>query len=81
MANVSKKDLAEKLRSMYKVHDVQCIQLFSFKTAFGGWPRDPIGGRTWKSIARVHSPWGDKPKDAVNLRGIEPRRGPKIAIQ
>ena len=36
MANVSKKDLAEKLRSMYKVHDVQCIQLFSFKTAFGG---------------------------------------------
>ena len=36
MANVSKKDLAEKLRSMYKVHDVQCIQLFSFKTVFGG---------------------------------------------
>mmetsp|Transcript_73918 Transcript_73918/g.149494 ORF Transcript_73918/g.149494 Transcript_73918/m.149494 type:complete len:131 (+) Transcript_73918:62-454(+) len=36
MANVSKKDLAEKLRSMYKVQDVNCIQLFSFKTAFGG---------------------------------------------
>ncbi|CAK9001330.1 unnamed protein product [Durusdinium trenchii] len=36
MANVSKKDLAEKIRSMYKVHDVQCIQLFCFKTAFGG---------------------------------------------
>ncbi|CAE8637154.1 unnamed protein product, partial [Polarella glacialis] len=36
MANVSKKDLSEKLRSMYKVHDVQCIQLFGFKTAFGG---------------------------------------------
>mmetsp|Transcript_122154 Transcript_122154/g.390690 ORF Transcript_122154/g.390690 Transcript_122154/m.390690 type:complete len:133 (-) Transcript_122154:113-511(-) len=36
MANVSKKDLATKLASMYKVHDSQCIQLFGFKTAFGG---------------------------------------------
>eukprot|EP00440_Ansanella_granifera_P043039 gb/GFBE01046661.1/.p1 GENE.gb/GFBE01046661.1/~~gb/GFBE01046661.1/.p1 ORF type:complete len:134 (+),score=55.00 gb/GFBE01046661.1/:1-402(+) len=36
MANVSKKDLSEKLKTMYKVHDVQCIQLFGFKTAFGG---------------------------------------------
>eukprot|EP00932_Pfiesteria_piscicida_P015467 SRR837773.27680.p2 GENE.SRR837773.27680~~SRR837773.27680.p2 ORF type:complete len:140 (-),score=75.92 SRR837773.27680:13-402(-) len=35
-ANVSKKDLATKLASMYKVHDTQCIQLFGFKTAFGG---------------------------------------------
>merc|ERR1712087_454544 len=36
MANVSKKDLSTKLSSMYKVHDSQCIQLFGFKTAFGG---------------------------------------------
>merc|ERR1719215_2204474 len=36
MASVSKKDLATKLASMYKVHDSQCIQLFGFKTAFGG---------------------------------------------
>jgi len=36
MANVSKKDLGTKLASMYKVHDTQCIQLFGFKTAFGG---------------------------------------------
>merc|ERR1711935_606032 len=36
MANVSKKDLATKLASMYKVHDSGCIQLFGFKTAFGG---------------------------------------------
>merc|ERR1711957_1106130 len=36
MANVSKKDLATKLASMYKVHDSQCIQLFGFKTQFGG---------------------------------------------
>eukprot|EP00933_Yihiella_yeosuensis_P079478 TRINITY_DN921_c2_g1_i5.p1 TRINITY_DN921_c2_g1~~TRINITY_DN921_c2_g1_i5.p1 ORF type:complete len:116 (-),score=41.85 TRINITY_DN921_c2_g1_i5:55-363(-) len=36
MANVSKKNLAEKLKTMYKVPDVQCIQLFHFKTAFGG---------------------------------------------
>merc|ERR1711953_1209625 len=36
MANVSKKDLATKLSSMYKVKDSQCIQLFGFKTAFGG---------------------------------------------
>merc|ERR1712217_607335 len=36
MANVSKKDLATKLASMYKVHDSNCIQLFGFKTHFGG---------------------------------------------
>ncbi len=36
MANVSKKDLGTKLASMYKLHDSQCIQLFGFKTAFGG---------------------------------------------
>uniref|UniRef100_A0A7S0FXR0 40S ribosomal protein S24 n=1 Tax=Pyrodinium bahamense TaxID=73915 RepID=A0A7S0FXR0_9DINO len=36
LANVAKKDLANKLASMYKVHDSQCIQLFGFKTAFGG---------------------------------------------
>merc|ERR1712060_118452 len=36
MANVSKSDLAKKLASMYKVHDSQCIQLFGFKTSFGG---------------------------------------------
>merc|ERR1712050_297314 len=35
-ANVSKKDLGTKLASMYKVHDQNCIQLFGFKTAFGG---------------------------------------------
>ena len=35
-ANVSKKDLATKLAQMYKVHDHQCIQLFGFKTQFGG---------------------------------------------
>merc|ERR1740121_452454 len=35
-ANVSKKDLATKLASMYRVHDSQCIQLFGFKTHFGG---------------------------------------------
>merc|ERR1711972_129710 len=36
LANVSKKDLATKLAQMYKVHDHNCIQLFGFKTAFGG---------------------------------------------
>ncbi|CAK0866992.1 unnamed protein product [Prorocentrum cordatum] len=36
MANVSKADLAKKLAQMYKVHDHNCIQLFGFKTAFGG---------------------------------------------
>eukprot|EP00439_Symbiodinium_sp_Y106_P005338 s8593_g1.t1 len=36
MANVAKKDLTEKLAKMYKVKDTACIQLFSFKTAFGG---------------------------------------------
>merc|ERR1719231_1553146 len=36
LANVSKKDLATKLAQMYKVHDHQCIQLFGFKTQFGG---------------------------------------------
>merc|ERR1740138_1391363 len=36
MANVSKKDLSTKLATMYKVKDSGCIQLFGFKTAFGG---------------------------------------------
>merc|ERR1719327_1578487 len=36
LANVSKQDLAKKLATMYKVHDSQCIQLFGFKTMFGG---------------------------------------------
>merc|ERR1719395_246612 len=36
MANVSKKDLATKLASMYKVHDSGCIVLFGLKTHFGG---------------------------------------------
>ena len=36
MASASKKDLASKLASMYKVHDLQTIQLFGFHTAFGG---------------------------------------------
>mmetsp|Transcript_11958 Transcript_11958/g.9624 ORF Transcript_11958/g.9624 Transcript_11958/m.9624 type:complete len:121 (-) Transcript_11958:20-382(-) len=35
LANISKKDLAEKLAKMYK-HDNKTIQLFGFKTAFGG---------------------------------------------
>merc|ERR550525_1519416 len=33
---VPKKDLSAKLASMYKVHDQHVIQLFGFKTAFGG---------------------------------------------
>eukprot|EP00448_Togula_jolla_P009197 CAMPEP_0170609252 /NCGR_PEP_ID=MMETSP0224-20130122/22023_1 /TAXON_ID=285029 /ORGANISM="Togula jolla, Strain CCCM 725" /LENGTH=70 /DNA_ID=CAMNT_0010934541 /DNA_START=79 /DNA_END=287 /DNA_ORIENTATION=+ len=36
LGNVSKADLQTKLAQMYKVHDKQCIQLFNFKTAFGG---------------------------------------------
>eukprot|EP00389_Voromonas_pontica_P006168 GDKH01009256.1.p1 GENE.GDKH01009256.1~~GDKH01009256.1.p1 ORF type:complete len:144 (-),score=45.41 GDKH01009256.1:84-515(-) len=32
----SKKDLGAKLAGMYKVADSNCIQLFGFKTAFGG---------------------------------------------
>merc|ERR1712187_250183 len=35
-ANISTKDLQGKLASIYKVKDSQCIQLFGFKTAFGG---------------------------------------------
>ncbi|CAE8741984.1 unnamed protein product, partial [Polarella glacialis] len=50
MANVSKKDLSEKLRSMYKVHDVQCIQLFGFKTAFGGGRSTGFGRGPRKSL-------------------------------
>ena len=34
--NVSKKDLAAKLAGMYKAKDQNCIQLFGFKTSFGG---------------------------------------------
>ena len=35
-AVIDKMDLAKKLAQMYKVHDHNCIQLFGFKTAFGG---------------------------------------------
>merc|ERR1712060_689656 len=34
--NVAKEDLAKKLAQLYKVHDVNCVVLFGFKTAFGG---------------------------------------------
>jgi len=36
MASVPKKDLANKLSSMYKVHDQNSIVLFGFKHDFGG---------------------------------------------
>eukprot|EP01066_Platyproteum_vivax_P001179 Platyproteum_vivax@DN1136_c0_g1_i1.p2 len=35
-ANVSKKDIRERLAQSYKVSDINCIILFGFKTAFGG---------------------------------------------
>merc|ERR550534_3264716 len=34
--NVAKEDLAKKLAQLYKVHDVNCVVLFGFKTALGG---------------------------------------------
>merc|ERR1712187_696093 len=52
MANVSKKDLSNKLAAMYKVHDPQCIQLFGFKTAFGG-GRSTGFGLIYDSIDRM----------------------------
>jgi len=36
LAGVSKKDLKEKLATMYKVADPSCILLYGFKVAFGG---------------------------------------------
>jgi len=36
LAGVSKKDLKEKIASMYKVSDPSCILLYGFKVAFGG---------------------------------------------
>eukprot|EP00163_Fabomonas_tropica_P007509 TRINITY_DN1724_c0_g1_i1.p2 TRINITY_DN1724_c0_g1~~TRINITY_DN1724_c0_g1_i1.p2 ORF type:complete len:152 (-),score=54.82 TRINITY_DN1724_c0_g1_i1:379-786(-) len=35
-ANVSKKDLQEKVAKLYKVKDPAAVSLFGFKTAFGG---------------------------------------------
>eukprot|EP00742_Colponemidia_sp_Colp-10_P000012 GILJ01000015.1.p1 GENE.GILJ01000015.1~~GILJ01000015.1.p1 ORF type:complete len:133 (+),score=24.12 GILJ01000015.1:64-462(+) len=35
-ANISKKDLKEKVAKMYKAADVNCVVLFGFKTQFGG---------------------------------------------
>jgi len=36
LAGVSKKDLKDKLTTMYKVSDPSCILLYGFKVAFGG---------------------------------------------
>jgi len=36
LAGVSKKDLKDKLSTMYKVADPSCILLYGFKVAFGG---------------------------------------------
>eukprot|EP00930_Biecheleria_cincta_P068547 TRINITY_DN5604_c0_g3_i2.p2 TRINITY_DN5604_c0_g3~~TRINITY_DN5604_c0_g3_i2.p2 ORF type:complete len:134 (-),score=35.10 TRINITY_DN5604_c0_g3_i2:56-457(-) len=67
MANVSKKDLAEKLKSMYKVHDVQCIQLFGFKTAFGG-VRSSGFGLIYESLDKMKK---FEPKYRLKRAGVD----------
>ena len=52
MANVAKKDLAQKLAGMFRVKDTQCIQLFGFKTCFGG-GRSSGFGLIYDNIAAV----------------------------
>jgi len=71
MANVSKKDLAEKLRSMYKVHDVQCIQLFGFKTAFGG-GRSTGFGLIYENMDKMKK---FEPKYRLARAGFEQKKG------
>merc|ERR1719335_1897094 len=52
LANVSKKDMAQKLASMYKVSDPNCVSLFGFKTMFGG-GRSTGFGLIYDSLAKV----------------------------
>merc|ERR1719284_753387 len=52
MANVSKKDLSARLAQMYKVGDQHCIQLFGFKTSFGG-GRSTGFGLIYDNLERV----------------------------
>merc|ERR1712064_127317 len=70
MANVSKKDLAEKLKTMYKVHDVQCIQLFGFKTAFGG-GRTSGFGLIYESLDKMKK---FEPKYRLKRAGVDVKK-------
>merc|ERR1712222_262394 len=70
MANVSKKDLATKLAAMYKVHDPQCIQLFGFKTAFGG-GRSTGFGLIYDSLDRMKK---FEPKYRLVRAGLTPKK-------
>ncbi len=60
----------------YKVQDVQCIQLFSFKTAFGGGRSSGFG-----LSARLHD---DKPPEPIVFKwrgmGIAPINGLKMGL-
>merc|ERR1712194_456680 len=72
MANVSKKDLATKLATMYKVHDSQCIQLFGFKTMFGG-GRSTGFGLIYENLDKMKK---FEPKYRLKRAGLGGEKGP-----
>mmetsp|Transcript_49588 Transcript_49588/g.114938 ORF Transcript_49588/g.114938 Transcript_49588/m.114938 type:complete len:134 (-) Transcript_49588:108-509(-) len=71
MGRVTKKDLSTKLASMYKVHDQQCIQLFGFKTAFGG-GRSSGFGLIYDNIDKMKK---FEPKFRLVRAGLETTKG------
>merc|ERR1712050_41660 len=66
-ANISKKDLQQKLASVYKVKDSQCIQLFNFKTAFGG-GRSSGFGLIYESLDKMKK---FEPKYRLKRAGVD----------
>merc|ERR1712137_330660 len=71
LANVSKKDLAAKLATMYKVKDSQCIMLFGFKTAFGG-GRSSGFGLIYESLDKMKK---FEPKYRLVRAGLGEKKG------
>merc|ERR1712183_1131090 len=67
MANVSKKDLAAKLATMYKAKDSSCIQLFGFHTAFGG-GRSSGFGLIYENVNQMKK---FEPKYRLRRAGVE----------
>eukprot|EP00392_Amoebophrya_sp_AT5.2_P001393 g1395.t1 len=66
-ANVSKKDITEKLASMYKVKDTKCISVFGFHTAFGG-GRSSGMGLIYESLDKVKQ---FEPKFRCKRHGVD----------
>ncbi|CAD7968186.1 unnamed protein product [Amoebophrya sp. A25] len=66
-ANVSKKDIVDKLATMYKVKDSKCVSVFGFHTAFGG-GRSSGMGLIYENLDKVKQ---FEPKFRCKRNGVE----------